>query len=277
MNEEFKGNLEILDRDSGSGCELNDRDLAIFSCLEAHGASSLGQIWAGFFKEVNSETVPWLFLDQAASARGIFTRVYKRLLKLVEHGYLERLSMRQNMLFRLSSKGHWQLIKRQINRFSHASTGWPKEVELHHALLINACALTLTKGLGLKVKSERQVRQEFMAEALKGFEQEMEVVPDMMVFIGDRQRRFELELHLKSNARYKEYWDSLDAPMCSPRPYLFYVAGTPAIKSHLLALAEEDYSPGLYVCDLQDFKQSLGRCEFFNPFGRKFSLTETII
>ena len=62
--------------------------------------------------------------------------------------------------------------------------------------------------------------------------------------------------------------------MCGQESAVLYITGTPAIKNHLLELAKKDYSPGLYACDIQTFKASMGRAEFVNMGGKRFRLAK---
>lgn len=260
-----------------SWCELGERDIKIFSFLELFGTAALGQIWAGFFKGVGKDTADWLFLDQPVVARGIFTRVYKRLLKLVSFGCLERnLHLYpQHMLFKLSSRGHWQLVKRGINKFSAPLEKWPKESELDHSLLLGTLALIFERCLGRTYKSEREmIRDYWLRSRTNGSWNKMRL-PDLAIRkLRDQssQLRVELELTLKSDKRYFDYWGSFGSASYGPAAFLIYIAGNAAVLNHLLKLAHKKRYEGIFFCDLASFKKSLGRCEFVNPLGGKCQL-----
>ncbi|MBI4062972.1 MAG: hypothetical protein HY401_01575 [Elusimicrobia bacterium] len=251
---------------------MTDRDLEIFSYLERFGAGSLGQIWAGFFKRVDRDTVPWLFLDKPAVARGVFTRVYKRLTKLVACGYLDRIQWvyPRHTLYRLTGKGHWQLVRKGLSAFAKPMEAWPKEGEFNHTLLLAAVALVLNRCLGRSIESEREIIRDYWKRSRKSGRYGQMRLADMVIKPIDDSGasiKVELELTLKNNSRYFDYWDYLGSDLRGVKAHILYIAGSPAIKDHILWLAKKKEARGLYACDLQAFKESLGNCHFVNMNG----------
>ncbi|MFC1522659.1 hypothetical protein ACFL6Y_09645, partial [Elusimicrobiota bacterium] len=221
----------------------------------------MGQIWAGVFKSIEPDTIPWLFVDKPAYGNGCCNTAYKRLAKLESGGYLKRKSERSSpLIFMLTSKGYWQLSKKGLNRFSKAPADWPRDPELRHTLIVAACGLVIEQAFGSKVKAEREIISDFWVENKKKlFPSGQPSMPDLIAHHGGRKIRVEVELSLKNNKRYIDYWDSLGAPMCGQRPHILYIAGTPQIKNHLLSIAKKDYWPGMFICDLNAFKSTVGK------------------
>lgn len=256
-------------------CELTERDIEMFVFLDRYGVATLGQLWSIFFKGVSQETVPWLFLEQKADGKGVFNAAYQRLIKLTAAGYLDRRVASGQIMFKPAAKAQWQLSKRGLTKFAKPPS-WPQEVETEHALTLTACGAIFKSMLGLTVIAQREIHSDYakLSEIDREDDGGRSYLPDFYLQYDGRRLRFEFERTLKSDRRYKEYWDWLGACMCAQQPYLLYLTATDGIKHHLLRLADEGYHPGLYVCCLDDFKDALGKATFKNTFGKVTDLKE---
>lgn len=240
---------------------LGERDLRILAALEKWGVMGMAQVDGLVFRrEAPAEERARLFFNEMD--RKMYTRAcYKRLRDLELAGYVRGHSfLNHPKAFGLTERGHTALMERgraMIRGFRRALP----EALVRHEMTVNAVGLMIEQFLGLHVRPEIERRTQ-SARPEEG-KPVRATVSDLWIVDEERPLAIEVELTQKAEARYKSLWESF-GKVLPYRARVLYITGWPKGVGCLLKLTGKWRANKVYVCSLQEFRASLGRCRFEN-------------
>jgi len=248
---------------------LKKRDFEILSALELWGVLGLGQVEGAFFR--------WA-ADRLQRARLLFNEgyrhkgiAYRRLHKLERSGYIRiHRFVGHGQVYGLSEKGHRTLKQHGISRLP-GYLKWVSPFTLPHRIAVAGAGLFLEKSLDIQVRGEREewYRQKRLKRERKIYGELL--VPDLTLFTATGRHRLEVELHQKSDKRYKKLWERYRDWLSKGDKVLYLVPSEQRMKG-LLELARTGYFPHIFVLDLPAFRESLGEASFSNKDGEAVTI-----
>lgn len=239
--------------------KLIERDLKVLKALEKWGVLGLGQLHGlleenGYF----GERVRHFFNETAR--RDYWCGFGKRLSSLAQHGYVQaHYFAAYHKLFTLAERGHASLKLSRSARFP----GYRKSISLgqaDHEITVNGVGLFLTELLGFDVRTERE---RYVWSGRGGWSPAPERLPIADLWIVDplQPKAIEVELHQKSELRYRDIWQAYRRRLRS-NSVVLYLTGWPGGVRCLLAHAAHFEADFIYVCGLKEFRESEGRHPF---------------
>lgn len=255
--------------------ELRERDWEILSALEKWGVLGLAQLdGLAFKKEATPEERTRLFFNE--TDRRMYTRAcYKRLRDLELAGLVKAHPfINHHKVYGLSERGHRLLLERGRARLL-GFRRYISEAVLDHELTVNAVGLMIEQLLGIRVRPELERRVRSADPNYKG-KPVRSAISDLWIPTKE-PKPIEIELTQKAESRYKELWGAY-AQRCPFGTQVLYLAGWPGGVKYLRKLTSKlEHFGGyiVYVCGLEEFRQSLGRCSFVNE-SRAFALSVSL-
>ncbi|MDE2141185.1 MAG: hypothetical protein KGJ84_02070 [Elusimicrobia bacterium] len=253
-----------------SEVEVGERTFNILRVLEKWGVLGLAQVKGLLFADGLREIermrffFNWRFKEE-------YTGACYKAMKVLEELRLIEAQHYVNMpwLFYLTREGHAVLGRTGFQRIGEIRQPLLDSL-VKHEVLVTGIGLTLTELLGLGASTEFE--RQFLS---RGGEQdrgrEPFPLPDLWVSDPGQPKAIEVERTLKSMARYRKLWtfyrDNL--PGSAVVLYITAFANGPRL---LLSRARRLMADFVYVCALEDFQSSLGRCAFVGYRGAEIRL-----
>lgn len=171
-------------------------------------------------------------------------------------------------VYALTAAGHRFLRDNGLARLPDYRAGVADSL-VQHELLVNGIGLVLRELLGLTVSTEFE--RYLLSRGVQSVSWEEIPLPDLWVSHPDGPKAVEIERTQKSAKRYEKIWDCYrrDLP---PRAVVLYVAAFPNGARLLLSRARNLLADFVYVCNLEDFASSSGRCDFIGYRGSRVAL-----
>lgn len=244
--------------------QLTKRNLEILSVLEKWGIMGLGQLDGVIFhRELNQRKRLELFF-KSVEREDYFGTAYKGITRLVKGGYVrEHGYINLKKVYTLTGFGHAELRKNEINKLP-SNCGEVAETMVRHELLVSAVGLVLSEILGLKVWTEME---RYLASDLKNRTRKSDCgFPDLWVEDPVQAKAIEIERTQKSADRYEKLWQDYREEL-PPNAVVLYIACFPGGVKRLLSRAQKLGADHVYVCDLEQFKSSLGSGPFIGYRG----------
>jgi hypothetical protein len=233
---------------------------AVLVALEKWGVLGQGQIEALVFgKEMEAGQRVCLFFD--GILKGRHYRSSYKVLKRLEAARLIRLHDFANAsLYTLTGRGHTYLVQQGLARIP----GFRALIApglVPHEVLANGSGLVLSEILGLSVSTEFERQVLSRGSLQKSVRREEFPLPDLWVTDRDQPKAIEMERTQKSAERYQKLWTFYRNNLPSSAVVL-YITAFPNGPRILLARARKLLADFIYVCGLDEFLASLGRCPF---------------
>ena|GEM_PF-2165734 len=247
----------------------NQRDLQVLLSLERWGVLSVGQLdGLVFHREVGEGKRVERFFN-SFNRKDYGGTAYRVLKELELGGFVKSLTYINLLnLYSLAVPGHKVLRKHGLNALP-ACGGEIAESLVRHELVVNAVGLVLSELLGLRVWTELE-RYLASAKNVKVRRNE-QGFSDLWIEDEEQPKAVEIERTQKSADRYAKTWSAYRREF--PRnSVVLYITCFPGGAGRLLRRARKLMADHIYVCDLEDFKSSLGRGPFVGYRGGEVEL-----
>ena len=244
--------------------EIRRTGLRVLRGLEKWGILSLPQIEGLAFNGGSEKEKLDLFFNGSFEDeyRGASYKVLERLEKrgLAKH----HRHINAPRVYALTREGHKALEEAGMARIGDYRE-MISDFMVKHELLVSGIGLVMSELLGLRVSTEfeRQVLSRGHAGDFP--------LPDLWITDAEQPKAVEVERSLKSAARYRKLWEFYRANLPGPAVVL-YIAAFPNGTKLLLSRARKFMADFIYVCDLMEFKSSLGRGPFVGYRGDEIYL-----
>lgn len=250
--------------------EVGERTFNILRVLEKWGVLGLAQVKGLLFGEGLSEIermrffFNWKFKEEYTGA------CYKAMKVLEELGLIETQHyVNMPWLFYLTMEGQAVLRRAGFQQLGEIRRPLLDSL-VKHEVLVTGIGLTLTELLRLDVSTEFE-RQVLSRGGEQDARREPFPLPDLWVSDPGQPKAIEVERTLKSMARYRKLWTFYrnNLPGSAVVLYITAFANGPRL---LLARARKLMADFVYVCALEDFQASFGRCAFVGYRGAEIRL-----
>lgn len=249
--------------------EIGRKGLSVLRVLEKWGLLGLAQLdGLVFHKGMEPAERSGLFFNSKFQDefRGASYKVMRRLEKagLVTVHYCANVPR----VYTLTADGYRSLKRRDLAKLPDFRACIADSL-VQHELLANGIGLVLSEILGLSVSIE--LERYLLSRGAQSTSWEDIPLPDLWVSDRGQPKAIEVERTQKSAKRYKKLWATYrdDFP---PNTVVLYVAAFPNGAKLLLARARKLLADFIYVCSLEEFKASLGRCPFIGYRGGQITL-----
>ncbi|MFH1620240.1 MAG: hypothetical protein ABIG11_10130 [bacterium] len=267
MEEENKKGSGSEER--GCGMKITDRDIQILSALELWGVLDEAQLTAAFKTEnLDDKTrIEMLFGNRKEL---ITSAMRQRMLALRKAGYvrIHRFIMHPQM-YGLTKDGHALLRNMRRNKLPDCQHEVaPLTVE--HNRIAASVGLVFSHIDMMPVISMRQVIHRRNRKIAQGhISRRNSIIPDLLVGDPAWRKLIEIEINLKSSARYRRIWRIYQNTLENEEAVLYVVPDRTAEK-RLYELARELQVSCVYFMDIPTFRASQGLAYFTGPYGKTY-------
>jgi len=249
--------------------EIQERDFLVLEGLERWGVMGLGQVDGMLFhREVSEEEKARLYFNEV-KREDYWGRAYKRLSGLEKMGLvaIKRYPFSWPV-YRVTTRGFEFLKRHGRPTFETPSQGVSDRLVRHEVAVVGV-GLVLTRALGLKVLTARQIWDDFYRRNGRQHRTARLAMPDFMVDDARGARHIlEVELTPKSRGRYGDIFYEHRRRLSHQESQVLYLVDWPGGVEHITALSRKHDVSCVQAAQLADFRVSLGRCRFATEWRR---------
>jgi hypothetical protein len=250
--------------------KLQERDFEVLAALERWGVMGLGQVDGILFhKEVSGEERARLFFNEVRR-EDYWGRAYKRLSGLEKLGLVRIKRFPYSWpVYMLTARGFEFLKRHGRPTFETPSQGVSDRLVRHEVAVVGV-GLVLTRALGLKVMTARQIWDDFYRRNSRQHREARLAMPDFLVDDARGVRHIlEVELTAKSRKRYGDIFHEHSRRLPHMEAQVLYLVDWPGGVEHIGALSRKYGVSSVQAAQLADFRASLGRCRFATEWRRE--------
>ena len=240
---------------------MNPRDIKMLSAMETWGVLGIGQMMGLGMTETLNETGQVERFFNTMDRTDYMIGVAKRVHMLEIAGYIQGHSFqRQPKAYTLTYTGRAAISDEPASERSDPRN-FVSEALIKHDLKVSAVGLVLTQILGLPARREHP--QAVWTKSNGQGHLTLEGASDLWIETILGPMAIEVELTQKSRKRYAGIFDTYRRRFSDlGAGSALYLTGWPHGAAVILRNARDQRAPFVFVCALDEFRRTAGRCAF---------------